>query len=390
MVTEKVDSEMLTDARKYHHRGTDPLPRVSVGVQTVQMSNIVSSASEGTISEDVLDLLLETLKSNNNEPNILARLNIFHRADSMTLSVMSQYQLAQKEELPLRSITCGPNGRIAFLFANHYHDTWCSHNGVIVFRQRRTTDRLVFSSCPTILRYGPQGLIAVGLITGHISIILNGKIITTKETHTLSVTSLEWLLPLQQLVSASLDGQIIIHSLKSTLLKTKNSKLVTVLNLPRTMRKSNALDKYTGLTSLCVANDRLFVGGETGAIWMATVPDLTLSLFHFEIDCIESVSHITNDTLFVTTSSGKGIIVSGSGTSTHILDLPVHHVFVMNRNLVMCGNYNELYAIQVDDLKLLMKETVEHHAFHVVPDDDALIVVDRQLFVTLYRININR
>uniref|UniRef100_A0A0R3S151 WD_REPEATS_REGION domain-containing protein n=1 Tax=Elaeophora elaphi TaxID=1147741 RepID=A0A0R3S151_9BILA len=304
VVAEKVDSGMLTDPREYRHRGTNSMPCISIGIQTEQMLTSTSSILKGNINNEVLNLILETIKSNNEETNILARLNIFHRTDSVTLSVMKQYQLSQKEELPISDVICGPNGRVAFLFANRYHDTWCSHNGSIVFWQRRVTDHLVLTSCPTVLRYGPQGLIAVGLITGHILIVLNGEIISTNEVHALSVTSLEWLYPLQQLVSVSLDGRIIIHNLKSTVLEEKHSKLITVLNLPRNIRKSNTSAKYIGLTSLCVAKDRLFIGSETGAIWIATIPDLTISLFHYEIDCIETVAHISNYTV-ITKSSGK-------------------------------------------------------------------------------------
>ncbi|OZC07146.1 hypothetical protein X798_05836, partial [Onchocerca flexuosa] len=113
--------------------------------------------------------------------------------------------------------------------------------------------------------------------------------------HNLSVTSLEWLYPLQQLVSVSLDGRIIISNLKSTVLEEKHSKLITTLNLPRNIRKSNTSAKYI---------DRLFIGCEMGAVWVATLPDLSISLFHFEIDCIEEVKHISNYSIIVT-SSGK-------------------------------------------------------------------------------------
>ncbi|KAM3720541.1 Pre-rRNA-processing protein [Dirofilaria immitis] len=303
--SEKINSEMLTDPREYRHQGTDTIQCYDIGIQTEQISTSLSTKLKGNISNEVLNLLLETIKSNNEEWNVLARLDIFHRTDSITLSMMKQYQLPQKGELPLHSIVCGPNERIAFLFADRYHDTWCLHNGIIIFwHRRKIIDHLILSSCPTVLRYGPQGLIAVGLITGHILIILNGEIISTNEVHTLSVTSLEWLYPLQQLISVSLDGRIIIHNLKSTILEEKHSRQITTLNLPRNIRKFNTPTKYIGLTSLCVTKDRLFVGSEIGAIWTATLPDLSISSFHFEIDCIEDVKHIANYTTIVT-SFGK-------------------------------------------------------------------------------------
>uniref|UniRef100_A0A1I7V789 CNH domain-containing protein n=1 Tax=Loa loa TaxID=7209 RepID=A0A1I7V789_LOALO len=189
MIVEKVDSGMLTDPRKYRHQGTNAIRCISIGTQTEQMSTTVSTNLEGNISREVLNLLLMTVKSNNEELNILGRLNIFHRTDSVTLSMIKQYHLPQNEELPLNSVVCGPNGRVAFLFADRYHDTWCAHNGVIIFWQRRMIDHLVLSSCPTILRYGPQGLIAVGLITGHILIIQNGEIISTNEV---SMNMYDW------------------------------------------------------------------------------------------------------------------------------------------------------------------------------------------------------
>uniref|UniRef100_A0A1I8ENF8 Uncharacterized protein n=1 Tax=Wuchereria bancrofti TaxID=6293 RepID=A0A1I8ENF8_WUCBA len=317
VVAEKVNTGILTDPRQYRHQGTDAIQCISIGVQTKQISSSTSNTIlKGNISNEVLNLLLKTVKSNNEELNILGRLNIFHRTDSVTLSMIKQYQLSQKENLPLNSIVCGPNERLAFLFANKYHNTWCSHNGIIVLWQRYAMiEHLVLSSCPTILRYGPQGLIAVGLITGHILIILNGEILSVNEAHTLSVTSLEWLYPLQQLISVSLDGRIIIHNLKSTVLEVKYSKLITVLNLPRNIRKSNSSIKYIGLTSLFVIKDRLIIGSEIGAIWIVTLPNLTITLLHYEIDCIETVAHISNYTI-ITTTSGKGLIITGNGTLT--------------------------------------------------------------------------
>ncbi|VDM93001.1 unnamed protein product [Onchocerca ochengi] len=387
------------------------MQRINIGTQTEQISTSVSTILKGKISNEILNLLLTTVKNNNEERNVLARLDIFHRTDSVTLSMMKQYQLSQKEELPLQNVVCGSNGRMAFLFADRYHETWCSHNGVILFWHRRPTDRLVLSSCPTILRYGPQGLIAIGLITGQILIILNGEIISTNEVHTLSVTSFEWLFPSQQIVSVSLDGQIIISNLKSTILEAKHSKLITTLNLPRNIRKSNASGKYIGLTSLCVVKERLFIGSEIGAIWIATLPDLSISLFHFEIDCIEDVTHISNYSVIVTSSGkisllqifvflkcfclhllllGQGLVIFGNDISTRILDIPVRSISIKNANLVICGNNEQLCAIQLDDLRMLMRQTFAHQAFALVPDDDALVVVDKQLSVTLYRININQ
>uniref|UniRef100_A0A0R3S152 CNH domain-containing protein n=1 Tax=Elaeophora elaphi TaxID=1147741 RepID=A0A0R3S152_9BILA len=92
----------------------------------------------------------------------------------------------------------------------------------------------------------------------------------------------------------------------------------------------------------------------------------------------------------ITRESFQGLIISGNGTSVSVLDIPVHSVSIKNANLIICGNTEHLCAIQLDNLKMLMRQSTTHQAFALVPDDDALIVVDRQLLVTLYRININQ
>lgn len=66
---------------------------ISIGTQIEQISTSINTILEGNISNEVLNLLLMTVKNNNEEPNILARLNVFHRTDSVTLSMMKQYQL---------------------------------------------------------------------------------------------------------------------------------------------------------------------------------------------------------------------------------------------------------------------------------------------------------
>ncbi|VDN94292.1 unnamed protein product [Brugia pahangi] len=86
----------------------------------------------------------------------------------------------------------------------------------------------------------------------------------------------------------------------------------------------------------------------------------------------------------------QGLIITGNGTLTRILDIPIQSISIKNANLIICGSNEQICAIQLDDLKILMKQTFAYEAFTVVPNDDALIVVDKQLLVTLYRININQ
>ncbi|VDN01491.1 unnamed protein product [Thelazia callipaeda] len=332
---QKVDSSVLTEPRKLCDQSTTTQHCINHGVQTDHMPTVQSTITDVKISEDVINLVLTALKANIEEQNVLARLDILHRTDFVTLSVITQFQVPQKEDLPLHSAVCGPNGRTAFLFGHHYHETWCPHNGVVVFWQRRFIDRMVLSTCPTILRYGPQGLVAIGLVTGHILIALNGECLSTKEAHTLTVTSLEWLPSLRpQLVSVSLDGKIIIHSLKSTSLEEKHFRLVTISDLPRNIKRSNSSTRYTGLTSLCLVKDKLFVGNELGAIWSVTLPDLTLSLFHYEIDCIEMLAYVSNHLLIIT-SFGQ------------VSDFPIHfsNIFLFSSFSLRFYSYNCMYIL---------------------------------------------
>lgn len=55
---------------------------------------------------------------------------------------------------------------------------------------------------------------------------------------------------------------------------------------------------------MCIAKDRIIVGGETGALWTAMLPDLNLSQLAFEFDCIEALEYIL-DRLLVCTAFGK-------------------------------------------------------------------------------------
>lgn len=82
--------------------------------------------------------------------------------------------------------------------------------------------------------------------------------------------------------------------------------------------------------------------------------------------------------------------MSGNKTSIRILHFPVTSVSVKNANLIICGNSEQLFAIQLDDLKVLLRQPLAHQAFAVVPDDDTLVVVDNRLMVTSYTININQ
>lgn len=83
-------------------------------------------------------------------------------------------------------------------------------------------------------------------------------------------------------------------------------------------------------------------------------------------------------------------MVSRDGATIRVLDNDVYGSPITHANFIIVGNFEQLYAIQLDDLKELMNHSVDHQAFALVPDNDALVVVDKQLLVTLFRINFNQ
>uniref|UniRef100_A0A0M3HNW8 WD_REPEATS_REGION domain-containing protein n=1 Tax=Ascaris lumbricoides TaxID=6252 RepID=A0A0M3HNW8_ASCLU len=278
---------------------------------------------------------------------------------------------------------CGTRGRLAFLFGVSYHDSWCSHNGKILVFRRGESSSIPLSGCPSVVRFGKQGLLAIATVTGQLIIANDNEVLSSTEVHQLAVTSFEWISP-QLIISTSLDGHISTHILKSFSLEEQRSVMLRVSDLPRKMRKSNSTSRPTGITSLCVANERVFVGGETGAIWSVTLPELSATVIRCDMDGVETL--LFHSPFLITISpSAKAKILTQDGILLRVIDCDVRIAHCDRMGLLLCGDNEQLSCWNIENGTQSMQYAIPHIAF-TIDDEEHLITVDKHLTINVYKL----
>ncbi|KHN73714.1 hypothetical protein Tcan_17694 [Toxocara canis] len=203
------------------------------------------------------------------------------------------------------------------------------------------------------------------------------------QAHRLAVTSLEWLTPFT-LISASLDGHITTYLLKSASLEQQRSLMIRVNDLPRKIRKSNSTSKPTGITSLCVTNEKIFVGGETGAIWSVTLPELSVAVIGYDIDGIETLLYHSPYLLLISPSA-KAKLLTQEGTLVHVFECDVRTARRDPIGLLLCGNNEQIFCWDVRDRCHSMQHKMPHITF-AVSHERELTTVDENFAVSVYQI----
>ncbi|MFH4978445.1 hypothetical protein AB6A40_005154 [Gnathostoma spinigerum] len=376
--------------------GVDAIKRRDVKCQVHEKIDKADRSLIDRINPNVAEMILDILESNLTTLNIMNELNQLHSTGAARLILSKQFIIPEGENLPILHIESGRNGVIAILFGEKTHETWCLHNGRVLLWHRGGIKYIPLLTCPTVVRFGAEGLIAIGTVIGQICIVKDGELISSNEVHTLSVTAIEWLSS-KSLVSTSLDGRIVVCSLKSTFtLRKERFHTFTVTNLPRKLRRSLTLTRPTvntsnavlpvvieGITSMCKMNDRLFVGGETGAIWASILPDLTHMLITYEIGAIECLKQCSTN-LVVLTSNGKVKIIDQNGSLRMEFTYQCSSFRIDRNDNIFLGTNEEIIVYSCSDEEEKMKEQMPNITFDI--DDNKQLVLVQDEILRFYRI----
>ena len=248
-------------------------------------------------------------------------------------------------------VKCGRNGRIALLLGHSQHESWCFHTGKVLILHKNQTLNIPLASCPTQVVFAPQQQVCfvfenacvrnpkfkviVATAAGELLVTFEGEILWQSDSiHAQAITCLRWVSP-HLLLSAGLDGRLVISSLKATSLEAIKSSSITVSDLPRSMRRSNLSSRRTGVVAIAGSKREYFLAGiflqkkiqwlfvvnsgETGAIWSLDAETLVVQPIGNDSDGIEQLFTFPNGFIAVTPEKELKMIAKDAITSEYLL-----------------------------------------------------------------------
>uniref|UniRef100_A0A0K0DXI0 WD_REPEATS_REGION domain-containing protein n=1 Tax=Strongyloides stercoralis TaxID=6248 RepID=A0A0K0DXI0_STRER len=307
---EKFQSSVQTEPLQTINRSTSPIQNNSTSTQTEMeetksISNI--SSSNIKINPKIIDRFIFFIKESNyiNEYiNSFINLKRTTRLKMIFLKTLLNLTKSSTTILSPFSIVTGRSNRISILYGEEIHDAWCNHTSKVVMHFKNQEKSIDLSSCPTKLLYYDQYAI-IGQMNGQLILSKEDNIIHIVQEHDYSISCLITIKN-DNIISASIDGKIIIWSLKNENLKKIKERQVIVSDLPRDLRQSIGKDnkKHTSVVNICSINDQIIIGGETGALWTCNISDMTLIPIITINDGIEDFT-IINNIIIILSSFGK-------------------------------------------------------------------------------------
>uniref|UniRef100_A0A7E4W269 WD_REPEATS_REGION domain-containing protein n=1 Tax=Panagrellus redivivus TaxID=6233 RepID=A0A7E4W269_PANRE len=279
-----------------------PPPPCYASTQTEVSAEERLSARGILISKDCVNALLDAIDDARNTAHLFERLETFHRTDELRLALFRRTPIEEAADLPISSLKCGRNARTAILFGYRAHESWCSHVGKVIITQRSRNYSIPLGSCPTQVAFGQQQQVIIATASGEMLVTFEGETLWQSDTiHAEAVTSFRWVSP-QLLLSAGLDGRLVLSSLNSTSLEAVRSTAIAVSDLPRSLRRNNATSRRTGIVGITGSGRRdVFLAGETGALWSLDADSLSVSAIGADPEGIEQVYYVGDS--FVTVSA---------------------------------------------------------------------------------------
>ncbi|CAI4229878.1 unnamed protein product [Auanema sp. JU1783] len=275
-VNELATSSTSTDPIKRTDVACDPMEKKSVEVQTDPLSSAVP-VDHITIDEKVLQNLEKLLQENIRTVSVFDELNAFMKLDSIRLETLRTYdqKMLADEEHGVIHISCGSAGRTALLLGEQFHTSWCGHQAKVIISQRNKITSFPQAVCSTYSAWSTQGILAVGNISGEILMYSTEKLITVNSKQSHAITSLNWY-SASRLISCNNDGQVAIWVLKGSELELEQSVNLSVVNLPRKIRKASASNKSLAIAAMDRNKNELYVASETGGLWLISLPELQI------------------------------------------------------------------------------------------------------------------
>ncbi|KAE9554991.1 hypothetical protein FO519_001809 [Halicephalobus sp. NKZ332] len=332
--SKKVDSGMETMPMLSREIGCEPMEPIHVATQTEAPSEEKLSARGVLISRETVDLILEAIKEAGKTNKYFERLEEFKKKEKLQLILIKKLNLESTEKLPVVFLKCGRNNRIALLFGHPQHESWCFHTGhVVIFHKGKSTS-IHLGSCPSQLAFAPQQQVIIGTATGELLVTFDGDVLWQSDSvHSQAVTCLKWVSP-NLLFTSGLDGRLVLSSLKATSLEAIKSGSISVSDLPKSMRRSNANSRKTGIVAATGSKRDYFLAGETGAIWTLDTETLNVQPMGSDPQGIEQFIN-ADDFGFISVSPEKQIKkIAKDGLNSEILIPNVK----TNSNLCLRGN----------------------------------------------------
>ncbi|KAI6225573.1 hypothetical protein M3Y95_00711600 [Aphelenchoides besseyi] len=350
------EAEAQTLPIDYRNASTSPLESTSRTTQTDRIIGTPLSARQLRISSVVLERIISELTKVEEENSIFAELDAFHSRRSVRLVQFRGAAVETTEHLSICGVVSGSERRVAVLCGERVHTSWCLHTGrvVVIYGSQRHWTHL--GSCPTVATFGPHGQLIVGTANGEISVLLEGESLwSSTQMHLQAMTSLRWLSS-HMLLSAALDGRIVLSSVQAGALEPVKSSSVSVSDLPRTMKRNNSSALKVGIVSTTVSSNELFVATDTGAILQVDADTLEAKPIGYEIEGIEQLE-MSAGRFVAVSASNEAKILERNGLTVEWLGL--RNVITMThngRNIFVFLTSDEVVIIDGNTLQVMLRE----------------------------------
>uniref|UniRef100_A0A0N5C1Z8 WD_REPEATS_REGION domain-containing protein n=1 Tax=Strongyloides papillosus TaxID=174720 RepID=A0A0N5C1Z8_STREA len=385
---ETFDSSMQTEPLQTFNRSTSPIQNISIETQTeteavTSLSDI--SPSSIKINPKLIDRIIFFLKESNyiNEYiKLLADLRRITKVKMTFTKTLLNLNRSNTTLLSPFSIVTGRAGRISILYGEETHDAWCNHTSKVDMYFKNQLKSIDLSSCPTKLLYHDQYAI-IGQMNGQLMLAKDGDVIKIIQEHEYSISCL-MSYQKDKIISTSIDGKIVMWSLKNENLIKIQDYHVLISDLPRELRHSIGKEnkRRTSVVNICSINDQFIIGGETGALWSCNANDMTLIPITTVIEGIEDFIVIDN-IVIILTSFGK---IYKYNVKTNQIDVSPYDSIIS-----FCNLSTRLVLLSENNIKIIDALTFEELLSEdknfidiKFDDNDNLVCLDTKNNINVY------
>ncbi|CAD6186248.1 unnamed protein product [Caenorhabditis auriculariae] len=266
---------------------TEADDHVDVGCQTVQQP--AEKPDNVRIDQKVVDMIIEAL--NENEKINFDRLLPFHLRENVHLEHVASYKIDEinftEAESDVIAMRYGTSRRSLLLLGSRHHETFCSHQPRLLISTSSTTTTVPLAVCPFSVAFRSASQFAVGDSSGRLTLFSGQNVVQEEKIHNGCVTSIDF--STHGVLTSSDDGELKLSQFTATELVTIKTVRLTVGDLPRNIRKASSSSKNVAIVSVQRSASEAVVATETGGLWIARLPLLTLRSVALPAQPIHSV-----------------------------------------------------------------------------------------------------
>ncbi|KJH44375.1 hypothetical protein DICVIV_09586 [Dictyocaulus viviparus] len=231
--------------------------------------------------------------------------------------------------------------------------------------------------CPSCSAWSIQGVLAVGDVAGNIHIVINDAVVSTTKVHLQFVSSISWISK-TQFISCGTDGNVVILQFKGTSIETIKSVRLSVVDLPRNIRKSSTSVKSLSIVAMSRYDSEVCIGTETGGLWIASLPDLHLKAVPSIPQAIQSVLYMS-PFIIISGDDESTTMINCDGSFVESIAIAAKHLCKIDDDLFIMTDNSRIVIYDKTLKKIMYDENRSAQCLTVTPLGDIVLLSENQL-----------